>query len=423
MNCRNLREVLDCASPLALWNAGAQTKAAEGCRSPRRSRAHPAGSRSQGAIWESPRLSVSPDVAAARQSAAAQSAEAVTRARIASWPGIFVSLLVALGVGDCPADETNHPITSEAASARLSLRDSRIHDPSTIVVCKEEYWHFATGMGLVSRHSKDLVNWTNGPRVFTNAPAWTTNAVPGNRGYFWAPDVILLTNRYLLYYSVSTFGKNTSAIALATNPTLDPSDPDYAWTDHGIVVQSGRSNNFNAIDPAVTRDAEGNLWLAFGSYWSGIKLIQLDPATGKRIAPDSPLYSLAHNDSIEAPFLYRHENRYYLFVNWGACCRGTNSTYEIRVGRSEKITGPYLDRDGKDLMLGGGTKFLGSEGTFIGPGHAGIVSVGGTNWLSCHFYDGARRGLATLALRPLRWKADGWPEAGPLDPRRSADSR
>jgi len=99
-------------------------------------------------------------------------------------------------------------------------------------------------------------------------------------------------------------------------------------------------------------------------------------------------------------------------VNWGICCRGTNSTYEIRVGRGEKITGPYLDQDGKDLRVGGGTKFLAREGVFIGPGHAGIVSVGGTNWFSCHFYDGTRRGLAALALLPLRWNADGWPEAG-----------
>ena len=348
-------------------------------------------------------------------------------------------LVAALCFGEALAAETNSPINPDTPSVRPSLRDGRIHDPSTIVKCRDEYWHFATGMGISSRHSKDLVNWTNGPRVFTDAPAWTTDAAPGNRGYFWAPDVIFLTNRpaatarqrgeYLLYYSVSTFGKNTSAIGLATNPTLDPSDPNHAWTDRGIVIQSSRRDNFNAIDPAVTRDADGNLWLAFGSFWSGIKLVQLDPATGKRkriplspsdgergtSASDSPMYSLAHNDSIEAAFIHCHQNHYYLFVNWGICCRGTNSTYELRVGRGEKITGPYLDRDGKDLLIGGGTKFLGSEGAFIGPGHAGIVSVGGTNWFSCHFYDGTRRGLATLAFRPLRWKADGWPEAGPLD--------
>jgi len=334
-----------------------------------------------------------------------------------------VSILVAaLCFGDVSAAETNSNASGTPA-IRPNLRDSRVHDPSTIVQCKDEFWFFATGMGVISRRSKDLVNWTNGPRVFTNALAWTTNAVPGNRGYFWAPDVIFLTNRYLLYYSVSTFGKNTSAIGLATNPTLDPASPDCAWTDQGIVIQSSRSDNFNAIDPAVFQDADGKLWLSFGSFWSGIKLIELDPATGKRKtlslsssdaergtpAEDSPMYSLAHNDTIEAPFIYRQDHRYYLFVNWGICCRGTNSTYEIRVGRAETITGPYLDQDGKDLLVGGGTKFLASEGPFIGPGHASILAEGGKYWFGFHYYNGNQRGVSTNALRSLTWTADGWP--------------
>jgi arabinan endo-1,5-alpha-L-arabinosidase len=308
------------------------------------------------------------------------------------------------------AQETN--TTADAASilAQSGKRNAMVHDPSTIVKCKDEYWTFATGNGIASWHSKDLVNWLSGPRVFTNIPAWRTNAVPGNRGHLWAPDIIQTTNGYLLYYSVSTFGKNVSAIGLATNATLDPADPAFGWKDGGLIVQSTAQDDFNAIDPAVTRDANGGLWLAFGSFWSGIKMIQLDPATGKRIAPDSPMYTLAHYSSIEAAFIYRHNGSYFLFVNWGMCCRGTNSTYNIRVGRSDKITGPYLDKDGKDLLLSGGTLLLGTTGPFIGPGHAGIISESGTNWLSCHFYDGTRpRGPSTLAIRPLRWDARGWP--------------
>jgi arabinan endo-1,5-alpha-L-arabinosidase len=167
--------------------------------------------------------------------------------------------------------------------------------------------------------------------------------------------------------------------------------------------------NYNAIDPALFRDAGGNLWMSFGSYWSGIKLIQLDPATGKRTAPDSPVHALAHADSIEASFLHRHGDRYYLYVNWGFCCRGTNSTYEIRVGRSDKVTGPYLDMEGRDMLLSGGTKLLGTEGAMIGPGHASIFSENGRSWFGFHFYDGTRRGASTYALRPMRWAADGWP--------------
>ncbi len=90
-----------------------------------------------------------------------------------------------------------------------------------------------------------------------------------------------------------------------------------------------------------------------------------------------------------------------------------NSTYNIRAGRSEAITGPYLDKDAKDLLSGGGTLVLGTDGPFIGPGHAGILSDGTNTWFSCHFYDGTRYGAPTLALLPLRWSEDGWPEVGP----------
>ena len=298
--------------------------------------------------------------------------------------------------------------------AIFGSRQVRVHDPSTILRCQDDYWIFCTGRGIPSYHSKDLVKWEAGPAVFTNAPDWVAQAVPANRWlYYWAPDVIHLGDRYLLYYSVSSFGKNRSAIGLATNPTLNPADPRFHWTDQGIVVQSAETNNFNAIDPAIAQDADSHLWLVFGSFWSGIKMIQLDPATGKPLATNAPLYSLASNDSIEASYVYHHDGLYYLFVNWGRCCRGTNSTYEIRVGRSQKITGPYLDKHGTDLMASGGSLFLATDGSFIGPGHAGIVSAGDTDWLSCHFYDGARHGQPTLAILPLRWDTNGWPEARP----------
>jgi arabinan endo-1,5-alpha-L-arabinosidase len=307
-----------------------------------------------------------------------------------------------------PADSGREPEVSRLVE--FAGRHIRTHDPSTIVKCGDEYWLFATGNGVASWRSKDLLTWVAGPRVFTNPPAWTTNQVPGNRGYFWAPDVIHFGERYLLYYSVSTWGKNTSAIGLATNPTLNPAATNFAWSDAGPVISSSTEDNFNTIDPAVTVDGSGNLCLAFGSFWSGIKLVQLDPATGRRLAPDSPIYPLAAHDQIEAACICPHGSRYYLFVNWGACCRGVNSTYNIRVGRSDRITGPYLDRSGVDLLADGGTLLLGSRGAFIGPGHAGILANEGADWLSCHFYDGTRGGIPTLALIPLRWNADGWPE-------------
>jgi len=304
----------------------------------------------------------------------------------------------------------------ERLLAELGKRPNRVHDPSTIVHAKDGYWLFYTGRGVRSLHSRDLITWEAGPPVFAVRPAWTLTAVPENRGGdqgdYWAPDIIELNGRYLLYYSVSTFGKRVSAIGLATNTTLDPFDAAYKWVDQGPVIQSTTADNFNTIDPAVTVDAQGRLWLAFGSFWSGIKLIQLDPATGKRLAPDSPIHALAHFKSIEASFIYFHDGYYYLFVNWGTCCRGVDSTYEIRIGRSREITGPYRDKAGVDLREDGGSPFLSTEGPFIGPGHAGILHEGGRYWLSLHYYDGTQRGMSNLAIRPLQWDADGWPVAG-----------
>jgi arabinan endo-1,5-alpha-L-arabinosidase len=317
----------------------------------------------------------------------------------------LVLLLLAV-CGPLVAPRAAVEVTADSAAA--IRREVRVHDPSTIVRCKDEYWLFGTGPGLRSWRSKDLVHWQAGPRVFEALPAWAKEAVPANRGGLWAPDVIYHEGRFLLYYSVSTWGRNTSAIGLVTNPTLDPADPNFQWTDQGWVVRSTSKDDFNAIDPGVTRDAEGNLWLVFGSYWSGIKLVQLDPRTGKPLA-GARLHALAHHSSIEAACVYRRSNWYYLFVNWGQCCLGVQSTYNIRVGRSPAITGPYVDRAGRELLAGGGTLVASSAGRFIGPGHAGIFNDGDREWFSFHFYDQARGGAPTLAVAPLSWSADGWP--------------
>ena len=297
----------------------------------------------------------------------------------------------------------------ESASRGITTRD-----PSDIVKCKNEYWVFYTGRGVPSYRSKDLVKWEPGPAVFKAAPEWIAKIVPENRNMqYWAPDIIKLGDRFLLYYSVSSFGKMTSAIGLATNPTLDPADPAYHWTDRGFVVRTQDGDGYNAIDPSVFNDSDGSLWLTFGSYWTGIKLIQLDSQTGKQMAPDSKPLAIAHNESIEASYLCRHDNFYYLFVNWGGCCAGPKSTYNIRIGRSKSVTGPYVDKAGVEMLHSGGSLFLATtNGPLIGPGHAGTLTAQGKDWFTSDFEGDLRMdGKATLAIMPLRWNADGWPEA------------
>jgi arabinan endo-1,5-alpha-L-arabinosidase len=302
-------------------------------------------------------------------------------------------------------------LTTEAQPDSLS-GNFFIHDPSTIVQDQGTYYVFGTRPGIGVRASTNLLEWHAEPPVFKHPPSWALAVAPGFDGYFWAPDIIHLNDKFYLYYAVSAWGKQTSAIGLATSPTLDHTATKYAWTDNGLIIQSTNGSPYNTIDPSVMRDADGSLWLAFGSYWKGIFLTQLDASTGRRISTNSPLYHLAWNDSIEAACLMRHGTNYYLFVDWGQCCRGTNSTYEVRVGRAETITGPYLDQQGSDLAVGGGSKFLGNEGRFIGPGHIGILEARGSEWISYHTYDAKYQGRSRLYLRKLDWTLDGWPVAG-----------
>ncbi|MEY4917909.1 MAG: Intracellular endo-alpha-(1-_5)-L-arabinanase [Verrucomicrobiota bacterium] len=291
------------------------------------------------------------------------------------------------------------------------------HDPSSIVKDGTNFFMFGTGPGIRTKSSPDLLHWENGRPVFRDVPAWADDFVPDYDGSVWAPDVVRVRGKFFLYYSCSKFGKPTSAIGLATSPTLNFSATNYFWHDAGAVIASTNGSPFNTIDPSAFLDRDGKLWLAFGSYWKGIFLMELNPQTGKRANTNLPPQHLAWNQSIEAACLTRHENFYYLFVNWGQCCKGTNSTYEVRVGRAEKIIGPYRDRDGNDLATGGGSPFLETTGKFVGPGHIGIVDDGGTNGgtngltqFSYHYYDATARGRSRLAIGKMDWSS-GWPVA------------
>lgn len=296
------------------------------------------------------------------------------------------------------------------AADPVGRRELRIHDPSTIVRAEGAWWLFGTGNRILAATSSDLVTWKRLDPALSAPPAWAAEVAPGNtHAYYWAPDVIRVGSRWFLYYSVSEFGKNTSAIGLATSPALSPADPAHAWKDRGIVIRSGREDDFNAIDPSLLLDRDGRLWMAFGSFWAGLFVVELDPATGLRRAPTTPPVQLAWSEKIEAPTLYRRGSYYYLFLNEGLCCRGKDSTYRVLVGRSRSVTGPYLDDTGRDLRERGGRLVLGTQGDFIGPGHATVVEDAGHQWLSVHFYDGTRNGASALALRRLAWTNDGWP--------------
>ena len=283
------------------------------------------------------------------------------------------------------------------------------HDPSTIIKDGNKYWSFTTGQGITSLYSTDLVKWTAGPRpVFQNNgyPAWINTAVPGFGGNFWAPECIFMNGKYYLYYSCSSFGSKVSAIGLATNVTLDPSSPNYSWVDQGAVIQTNNSSAVNAIDPAVFKDTNGDVWFTYGSFFGGIRTTQLDATTGKIINAGNQFAVV--NGNPEAACLTKNGSYYYMFFNRGACCNGVNSTYYIMVGRSASPTGPFLDQSGVSINSGGGTLVLNVSGRYVGPGHAGILTEGGANYFSHHYYDGEANGAPKLGLAKLTWDA-GWP--------------
>ncbi|TAK90682.1 MAG: hypothetical protein EPO07_20340, partial [Verrucomicrobia bacterium] len=315
-------------------------------------------------------------------------------------------------------------IFAASASAQLPVLGSTgAHDPSTMIKDGSRYYVFTTGSGIPNKYTTDLRNWTSGSLVYpSGAPAWATNAVPGYdpNNWSWAPDIAYFNGRYNLYYSVSQWGTVDSVIGLVTSPSL--TSP--TWTDQGKVIQSDAScctqpetdlTTYNCIDPSILVDTNGSVWMSFGSYSDGILVMQLDPATGKRlntnVAPTKVASSSLgfFSNTTEGSFLHQRGGYYYLFLNYGGCCSGVDSTYNIRVGRGANATGPFLDKTGANMIGGGGTMLLESTGRYIGPGHAGILDDNGTNWFTYHYYDGNNNGAATLGLNQIQWDAAGWP--------------
>jgi len=296
-----------------------------------------------------------------------------------------------------------------------------VHDP-VMMKQGETYYLFCTGGnrrggGIVTAFtSPNMREWSRAGYALSGLPDWVAAVVPRARDA-WAPDIAHFNDKYYLYYSVSTFGQNTSAIGLATNKTLAPQSPDYEWVDQGMVVRSRRGeDDFNAIDPNLVVEDDQNVWLSWGSYWGGIMMRRVDPATGKLSETDTTLHKLARRaqgSAIEAPFIVRRGDQWYLFVSWDRCCRGPRSNYKVAVGRSDKVTGPYVDKEGKPMSEGGGTMILEAEtDNWRGAGHQAVYQEDGTDYLLFHSYPAVGRG-SNLHISTIVWE-DGWPRVAKM---------
>lgn len=300
------------------------------------------------------------------------------------------------------------------------------HDP---VVAKQgdTYYLFCTGPGITSFTSKDLKSWTQAAPVFAEQPKWAKDVAPGFNGHIWAPDITLHNGTYYLYYSVSAFGKNTSAIGLTTNKTLNPTDENYKWEDQGIVIQSVPNRDlWNAIDPNLIFDENGTPWLAFGSFWSGLKMFKLNEDL-KTVAQPQEWYPIASRDrsqglpdadagdaAIEGPFIFKKEDYYYQFLSWDYCCRGEESTYKLVVGRSKSVTGPYVDKEGKELINGGGSLVIEGNKNWYGVGHNSVFTFDGIDYTFMHGYDASDKALPKLIVKEITW-VNGWPTVEPME--------
>lgn len=318
-------------------------------------------------------------------------------------------------------------LLSLAAALPAFAAQVGVHDP---VMAKDgnKYYLFSTGPGITFYSSTDMKTWKPEGRVFPGEPAWAKKAAPTFNDHIWAPDIYHHDGKYYLYYSVSGFGKNTSGIGVTTNATLDPRAPNYKWEDQGMVLQSipGR-DLWNAIDSHVIDDENGTPWMSFGSFWSGLKLVKLD-ASRTRLAEPQEWHTIARRDRpaftpdeepgaghIEAPFIFRKNDWYYLFASWDLCCQGKNSTYKVVVGRSKKVTGPYLDRNGVDMAKGGGSLVIQGDNDWKALGHNSAYTFDGKDYMVLHAYETADKYKQKLKVLEMKWDQGGWPTVDQKD--------
>jgi arabinan endo-1,5-alpha-L-arabinosidase len=278
-----------------------------------------------------------------------------------------------------------------------------VHDPS-VVKTSTGYLLAATGNNIALKTSTDRTAWRSAGAAFPGGASWTLPYTGGGAS-LWAPDVSYRNGRYYMYYSASTFGSRNSAIFLATSTT----GASGTWSNQGLVISTTTSSTYNAIDPNLVVDASGAWWLAFGSFWTGIKLIPLNSSTGLRSG--SAMYAIAQrtggSTAIEAPFIFRRGSYYYLWTSFDLCCQGASSTYRIMVGRSTGITGPYVDRNGTAMTSGGGTEVLAGHGAIHGPGHEAVIADSDSDVLFYHYY--ADNGASLLGINLIAYDGAGWP--------------
>ncbi|KAJ5115692.1 hypothetical protein N7456_000040 [Penicillium angulare] len=249
-----------------------------------------------------------------------------------------------------------------------------VYDPTVIRRSSDgKYFRFSTGNEISYVTASSLEGpWT---AVGSVLPDGSSIDLAGNTD-LWAPDVHYIDDLYYVYYAVSTFGSQSSAIGLATSATMELG----TWTDHGSVgIASSSSKIYNAIDPSLI-EVDGTYYMQFGSFWDDIYQVEMNSAATK--TSGSASYNIAYypdgTHPEEGSYMYQYGDYYYLFYSWGICCDYSDSLpasgqeYHIKVCRSTSATGNFVDADGTACTDGGGTIVLESHGNVYGPGGQGV---------------------------------------------------
>ena len=290
-----------------------------------------------------------------------------------------------------------------------------VHDPSIAQENATSFFVFSTDRGpnpphLQVRASHDGgISWAYQGGVFDQLPLWAESAVPGVTS-IWAPDAIIFRNEWRIYYALSTFGSQRSAIGLVTTSSL--TNP--IWIDKGLVLQSSSSDPFNAIDPSVIIDENDLQWLVFGSFWGGIYAARLNSTTGMLLydLASSPLQQLQHlaqrpaPDALERPFALRHLNATYLFASFDKCCQGNKSSYNVRFGHATNITSPFTDFENIPLLSGGGSKIISGGFGYAAGGGQSLLRTEANKEITrmiLHAYDGVS-GDPWMQIINFSWK-------------------
>ncbi|HEY0866950.1 MAG TPA: arabinan endo-1,5-alpha-L-arabinosidase [Fimbriimonas sp.] len=343
-----------------------------------------------------------------------------------------------------------------------AVGSEHVHDPTLLEIGGKYFIFQTSGDGFTMvRSSKDLKTWKAEGPILSSQPEWLQKRY--RHRSVWAPDVIVVPSgtgafsenphpslslgerviKLRMYYSVSEWGQNKSVIGLAECDKFDPERPLEGWVDRGLVLESRPGvDRFNAIDAETIIDEEGRHWMYFGSYWSGIHVVELDPGTGmikSGAGPSLPNPSLPSGEKgapvlvaanpaergnpLEGAAVVRRDGFYYLFVSYGLAAQGVRSSYRIMAGRSKSPTGPFLDREGKSMAEGGHVSVLKGSPPMFAPGHCDVLRLrDGRYVMPYHFYDGRKHwvkdtwGMPTLQIRELLWSQEGWPLPGlPLE--------